>query len=101
MKKASAAVWEERVRAWRESGQPCAEFARSHDYSEKALRWWSSEFRRRSRPEPTVKMARVVRRAESFHGEMTVAVAGASIGVRRGFDAELLRQVVQALTGAR
>src|ERR1035437_10150519 len=101
MKKASASEWAERVRAWHESGQSSAEFAQSQDYSEKALRWWSGEFKRRSRPKPTVKMARVVRREELGQVEVTVAVAGASIGVRRGFDAELLRQVVQALTGAR
>jgi len=100
MKKASAAVWTERVRAWHESGQPFAEFAQSHDYSEKALRWWSAEFKRRARREPTVRMARVVQR-EPDEVELTIAVAGTSIAVRRGFDGELLRQVVQALTGAR
>ena len=54
--------------------------------SEKALRWWSGEFKRRSRPKPTVKMARVVRRGESGQAEMTIAVAGASIGVRKVSD---------------
>lgn len=101
MKKARAAEWAERVREWRESGQSAAEFAQGRDYSEKSLRWWTGEFKRRAHPTPTVKMARVVRRGAVGEVGMTIAVGAASIGVRRGFDPELLRQVVQALTSAR
>lgn len=95
--KASAAEWAERVRAWRESGQGAAEFAAGKDFTDRTLRWWASEFARRERP--SVKMARVVRVAETT--DVTIVVGDARIGVRRGFDPELLREVVIALAGAR
>lgn len=98
--KATAAEWAERVRAWRESGQSAPEFAEGKGYSEKLLRWWGSELARRERQKPRVQMARVVR-VPPASVPLTVAIGAARIEVRAGFDRALLRDVVDALRGAR
>ena len=97
--RSTAAEWTERVRVWGESGRTAEEFARGKGFSGRLLRWWAWEFKRRSRRTPTVKMARVV--AKPPEGRMTLVVSGASIVVERGFDAELLRNIVLALTETR
>ena len=95
----TAAEWSERVRLWRESGQTAPAFAEGKDYSEKLLRWWASELARRARKEPSVRFARVVRPPPS--ALLVVAVGAARVEVRAGFDRALLRDVVDALGGAR
>ena len=105
----TAAVWAERVRAWRASGLSATEFARPEGYRGKTLSWWGSELKRRERVKssaaPKVAMARVVRRpsARSAAGDeaICVVIGGAQITVRRGFDAALLRAIVGALGAAR
>ena len=97
--KTTAAEWSERVRAWRESGQTAPAFAEGKGYSEKLLRWWASELTRRTRKQPRIRIARVVRSPPS--APLTVAVGGARIEVRAGFDRALLRDLVDALGGAR
>ena len=97
----AAAEWTERVRAWRESGLSADDFAKREGHRPKTLTWWASELARRSRPKPKVAMARVrVIRGDRDEG-LAVHVGPARIAVRRGFDAELLRQVVGALGGER
>lgn len=103
-----AAEWAERVRAWRESGLTAEEFATAGGYRPKTLQWWVSELPRRAskaerarsrKPQsmPKVAMAHVVRRDATAEESLTVRVADAVIAVRRGFDAQLLRDVVFAL----
>jgi hypothetical protein len=98
-----AAEWAERVRAWRESGLPAEAFATAGDYRPKTLQWWASELARRSSPSktrqsrPTVTMARVVRPAKHVDEAIAIRVGGAVIAVHRGFDAQLLREVMSAL----
>lgn len=105
--KTTAAVWSERVRAWRASGLSATDFARPEGYRGKTLSWWASELKRRERDKasvvPKVSMARVrVRRRPADHdATISVVVAGAQIAVRRGFDAVLLREIVSALGGPR
>ena len=98
--KTRATEWAERVRAWRESGKTSREFAEAKGYSDKLLRWWGSELARRERAKPSVKLARLVRVAVP-RAPLTVAVGTARIEVRAGFDRALLRDVVDALGGAR
>lgn len=111
----SAVRWAEYVAQWEASGGSARAFAQGHGIAEASLRWWKSELARRSRNEPArrspgptpkreprVAMARVVRDgeqppAEQVPTEVTVAVGTARIVVQRGFDAELLRAVVDAL----
>ena len=101
--KTTAAVWAERVRAWRASGLSATDFARPEGYRAKTLSWWASELKRRERIKssavPKVAMARVrvVRRSSARDEGISIVVAGAQISVRRGFDAALLREVVDAL----
>ena len=95
--KSSAVEWTERVESWRASGQSAAEFAVGKEYSEKLLRWWGSELRRREQRRARVRVARVVR--PSPREPLFVAVGAARIEVRAGFDRELLRCVVAALGG--
>ena len=108
----SAARWERLVKTWEAAGQP-ADFAGKHGVAEGSLRWWKSELARRAkgatrgrpprRPGPRVTLARVVRegaRADEpvgGDGSLVVAVGGVRIVVERGFDASLLRAVVEAL----
>jgi hypothetical protein len=93
----SAAEWTERVEAWRASGQSAAEFAAGKEYSEKLLRWWGSELRRREEKQPRVRVARVVRATPKE--PLVVAVGAARIEVRAGFDRAVLRDVDTALGG--
>jgi hypothetical protein len=97
--KVTAAEWSERVASWRASGKSAFEFAEAKGYAPKLLRWWASELRRRERDKPTVQLAQV--RVRPSGGPVQVIVGGARIEVRAGFDAELLRSVVEALGGPR
>ena len=97
------AKWAARVKAWRESGQTADGFAVGKEFAAGTLRWWASRLARRDR----VPMARVIRRPASEAaspaeaGALAIEVTGARIAVGRGFDAELLRDVVSALGGRR
>ena len=109
----TAAKWAERVRGWRESGASAASFAAGQGFAASTLRWWDSKLTRAAKPR--VAMARVVRGAVGEPAEraatgtvsgpsettLTIEVDGVRIAVRRGFDAELLRQLVHAIGGAR
>ena len=99
---AKAAEWTERVSAWRESGLSADEFAKDKDFRAQTLRWWATEFVRRSRPpkpppKPKLAMVRVVPRNDGREETLAVHVGSARIAVRPGFDAALLRRVVSAL----
>lgn len=111
----TAAKWTERVRSWRASGASAVSFAAGQGFAASTLRWWDSKLTQAAKPR--VAMARVVRGtggpAEAGAGAATSGVAppsaptltlevdGVRIVVRRGFDAELLRQLVHAVGGAR
>ena len=98
--RSTAKEWAERVRAWRESGQPAAAFAAGKGFSDKTLRWWSTELERRSRRQATpISVARVVRTPRESTPLM-VTVGAVRVEVRSGFDAALLRELVDALREA-
>jgi hypothetical protein len=105
--KTTAAVWAERVRAWRASGLSATDFARPEAYRGKTLSWWASELKRRERVQasaaPKVAMARVrvVRRTQERDEAISIVVAGAHVTLRRGLDAALLREIVAALGATR
>jgi len=108
--------WTAVVRAWRSSGKPAHAFAAERGIVESTLKYWARTLERassaRSRapravldPRPattTPTLARVVRESDSTGDAdaITIDIAGARVAVRRGFDHELLREVVQALAGA-
>jgi hypothetical protein len=105
--------------AWRDSGLSAEEFATAGGYRPKTLQWWASEFGRRASPartrrpraKSTIPMARVIRRAatraervervEHVDEALAIRVGGAVIAVRRGFDPQLLRDVMSALGSRR
>jgi hypothetical protein len=109
--------WVERIREWKGSGHGAEEFAAGRPYKASTLKWWATELRRRadgrSRGSKAragvspIRMARVVARrrgqprAQAARSEMIVEVSGARISLARGFDAQLLADVVRALGGER
>jgi hypothetical protein len=100
----------ERVRHWKESGKTAEAFAIGQPFKASALKWRAAELRRageggeRSGKGQTIKsairLARVVSRARAGAptpgGGLVIHVSGARITVSRGFDAELLIDVVRA-----
>lgn len=128
MAEQTAAVWAERVREWRSSGQSGARFAAAHGLAESTLRWWARQLRaadtmagaprRRGRPPKaspavatapakSVMLARVVRSdtgtapASNAGAAVEVLVGDVRVRVGRGADETALRLVFRALGVAR
>lgn len=113
MKAETKAVWAERVEEWRKSGKSAPEYAADKPYAGSTLQWAASRLKQgragASKPGAgrrasvgEIRMAKVVRsRQEAAVSEMVIEVAGTRIGVRRGFDRALLREVVSALSEGR
>lgn len=99
------AKWSERVREWRGSGKSAEEFAEGRGFKASTLRFWASTLRRlQSDPRVTsqggrVRLLRVVRKPSASDSSIEVDVGGARVVVHPGFDAVLLRQLVEALGG--
>ena len=99
--------WTERVREWKASGRTAEEFAEGREYKASTLVYWASCLRRvsgdtaqpRKRPARRVRMVRVVAGGPRPVDAIVVAVGGARVTVRPGFDPALLKQVVRALGG--
>lgn len=102
MTAATEALWSERVRAWRESGESAEAFARGKGFAASTLRFWASRLRRPSEQPRVVqlvpKRAAVATKAAS---ELVIEVGAARVRLARGFDPELLAEVVRALEGGR
>jgi hypothetical protein len=115
------AKWAERVREWRASGETAERFAEGRQFEASTLRYWASRLKLSAQspvetappappaPKPTLAMARVVRPRRKSRpaaraaasAELAISVGTARITVGRGFDAELLREVITALGGPR
>ena len=98
---ASAAVWAERVSAWRASGLTADEFAEGRGFAGASLRWWSSRLRQTARPEAGIRLTRVTRVAR-VEGPVSsppilIEVGAARIAVPRGVDRATLESVLMAL----
>ena len=96
--------WSERVREWRASGKSAEEFAEGRGFKGSTLRFWASSLRNlesepRAASQGRVRLLRVVRKPSPPDSAIEVAVGGARVVVRPGFDAALLRQLVEALGG--
>lgn len=101
-----AAEWEERLAAWKTSGESAKEFAARHGWNARTLVWWKSHLERKRASPPVKKrrarFARVVeRRGDSLVGATAplelVLASGYTLRVWRGADLELVRAVVTAL----
>lgn len=111
--------WAERIRRWQESGKTAEEFTAGQPYKASTLKWRAADLRKRAKGgrgystpkalSERIRMVRVVpggRAAASNPGTangLVVEVSGARIAVTRGFDAELLADVLGVLArgGAR
>jgi hypothetical protein len=96
---ATEAKWAARVEAWSKSGESATGFAEGKEFSASALRYWKSRLRRMERGRDEVRIARVVRTAPAAAVDTPIVVelGRARIGVRRGFDGETLRAVLELL----
>ena len=112
----SAGRWAELVEAWAASGRTASSFAAAQGIAEASLRWWKTELSRRARkqgarrsPGPgrtaRVAVARVVREGEESPsatepttGSIELVLDGARVVLAPGFDAQLLREIVRALS---
>jgi hypothetical protein len=111
------AKWLDRVRQWKESGQTAEEFAVGQPFKASTLKWRAAELRRAAEGggrygkghavSKSVRLARVVPvprariNAPAQSNGVVVEVSGARISLSRGFDAELLTEVVRALGAVR
>jgi hypothetical protein len=98
--------WDARVEAWRTSGQSAPVFCKGKGFSPGGLRYWASRLGKGAQGAPgsEVRLARVVRGRRAIAVEETpilIEVGVARVGVRRGFDPEALRVVVDVLGGRR
>ncbi|MBX3210565.1 MAG: hypothetical protein KF850_00880 [Labilithrix sp.] len=106
----TATKWAERVREWRASGKTADEFAVGFEFQASTLRYWASRLKTDAMQSPSPMLARVIRERPSStpqaamtratQAELAISVGGTHILVRRGFDTELLREVVAALGSA-
>jgi hypothetical protein len=96
-------LWAERVEEFHRSGRSAPVFANGRGYTASALKYWEKKLK--ARPQRSLALARVVRAgtiAESnTEGTVELLVGSARIVVRRGFDPVLVRELVDALGGAR
>lgn len=96
----TAAIWSERVRAWRASGETASVFAEGKGFAGSTLRFWAT--RLKSAPLPSApRIVQLVARSAAAPAapELFVEVGAARVRVGRGFDRELLVEVVVALSG--
>ena len=97
------AKWAERVAAWRASGETAPAFCAGKGFEPSTLRFWASRLgslQRREAPRE-VRIARVTRSvpAPDVDSPIVVELGGARVGVRRGFDRDVLRAVIEVLDG--
>jgi hypothetical protein len=111
---ATDAKWTERIQQWKESGKTAEDFAAGQPFKASTLKWRAAELRRAAEggerygkgrvANGPIRMARVVARPSAggtLSSTVVVEVAGARIALSRGFDAELLAEVVRALGASR
>ena len=101
--------WAAEVAAWRASGLVARKFCEERGYSVTRLYWWSSQLKRAGRsvqPTRSVRLARVVRRAEHEHvraggGAIVVQVGPARVEVPASVDRTALATVLEVLAATR
>jgi len=101
MRTATEAKWVQRVSAWRASGQEAGVFVAGKGYEASTLRWWASRLGRAESPRivPLVARGSALRdTGRSAVEAVVVEVGAARVRVTRGFDGELLADVVRALS---
>ena len=94
----TAEIWEQRVEAWRQSGEPASSYAAAHGYTATTLRHWARRLRRPADAAFLRLVPRVAARPVwDATSAIVVEVGRARLHVSRGFDGDLLRDLVRAL----
>lgn len=92
--------WRGEVESWRASGKSADAFAKGQGYSASSLRRWAALIPPTGSRSPGFVQLQVIEAASSAAAsDLVVTVGRAEIRVGRGFDAELLRRVVETLSG--
>ena len=97
--------WLKRVRAWRESGLPPAEFSAGREFAASSLQQWSYRLKRRGgercRASATqIRVARVERSPViGLPGLLTVEIGDARVTIPSGADRVTVCAVLGALRG--
>lgn len=98
-------MWAARVAEWRASGETAPTFCKGKEFTPGGLRYWASRLRKPGEGGcKEVRLARVVRTpqpAPAAETPIVIEVGAARLGVRRGFDPEVLRAVLSVLGAAR
>jgi len=115
---ATAAKWTERIRDWRASGLSASQYVAGKEFEASTLRYWASRLKPASTATtaPTATTPRLVElvprsrsRAQSpspspvarCESDLVIEVGAVRVRVGRGFDRELLADVVGVLGGTR
>lgn len=94
--------WAARIKAWKDSGQTARDYCNGKGFSVASLRIWRTRLRKleASQSGARVRLARVLpAHRDTSETPILIEIAGARLGVRRGFDSETLRAVIAALGG--
>jgi hypothetical protein len=98
------AKWEARVDGWRRSGLSATAYSKGKDFTAGGLRYWASRLGRveheRGGKGP-VRLARLVRTdaGADLDTPIVLEVGGVRVGVRRGFDRDTLRSLLEIVGG--
>lgn len=111
-------IWEQRVAAWRSSGQSARQYAEGREFSVHMLRYWARQVATAPAAKaaattstasvPELRLARVMRPAAamvsasprqgvSHEAALVIEVGGARVAVRPGFDRATLTAVLDVL----
>lgn len=88
--------WLAIVAEYRQSGLTAVEFSQQRQVSVHSLRHWSGRLKLRPELSKGVRLARVVRGAETSE-QIVIERAGARVAVAPGFDRATLRAVLEVL----
>jgi len=88
---------------WRRSGLAAPEFCEGKEYTASGLRYWASRLKVVNTQPKEVRLARIVASSDPTAEDSAVVIEAGTlrIGVRRGFDPEVLRAVLLVVAGAR
>ena len=103
MTAATAAKWSERIREWRGSGLTAAQFAEGKGFEASTLRFWAYRLKEpvASAPQVVELVPKSRRRTIAVGSELVIELGVARVRVGRGFDRELLLELVEVLGAAR
>ena len=91
-------VWTERIRAYQASGQTMKAWSEEHNVTLHQFKYWLYKAQRQDRAAATTTFRPVTVVRSAHLDSLQIQVGVARIDVRPGFEPDLLREVVAALT---